>query len=336
MYIKRSFGLLITTILMICLMTGCAVNSIEEKELTGEDIYTKLSVSTVEITAESDYVSSLGTGFYIDDKGTVVTNYHVIEDCSSSNVTTSDGGTYNVTSVLGYNKDLDIAILATSKENSTPVETSNSVTTGEKVYVLGSSLGLTGTFSEGLISTAERNIGNNTYIQISAPISHGNSGGPVANALGEVIGIACAGLDDGQNLNMALPISVLDQISCDNPVSMQEFFETTSAYVYFDGRVVEQGSTLAVRTITLDYGVFAELMMLEWKEGGGTEGIIIDLMDEYGEEQGGGQLYIIDPGTFIEEVDAWCFDPNRQPGDCAIIENTYGYTICFISMLNPL
>ena len=61
---------------------------------------------------------------------------------------------------------------------------------------------------------------------------------------------------------------------------------------------------------------------------------MIEIMDEYGAEQGGGQLYIIDPGTFVKEIDDWCFDPTRQPGDYAIIENPYGYSICYISMLN--
>lgn len=328
---KKSLPLFIVVVLIISFLGGC---SIGEKKLSGEEIYEKLSVSTVEITAESDYVSSLGTGFYIDEKGTVVTNYHVIEDCSIANVTTSDGGTYKVISVLGYDKDLDIAILSTSKKNSTAVKTSSNVATGEAVYVLGSSLGLTGTLSEGLVSSAERTIGNNTYIQISAPISHGNSGGPVVNASGEVIGIACAGFEEGQNLNLALPISVVDQISVDEPVSMEEFYESTSVYYLLDDRVVAHGSSLAVRTITLGDSFTAEYILAKWELGEATEATMIEIMDEYGAEQGGGQLYLIDPGVFVEEIDAWCFDPNRQPGDYAIVKNPYGYSICFISMLN--
>ncbi len=328
---NRLLVLLIVITIMVSSLCGCTIN---EKKLSGEEIFEKLTVSTVEITAESEYVSSLGTGFYIDDNGTVVTNYHVIEDCSSANVTTSDGGTYTVISVLGYDKDLDIAILSTSKKNSTAVNTSRSATTGEAVYVLGSSLGLTGTFSEGLVSSAERNIGNNTYIQISAPISHGNSGGPVVNALGEVIGIACAGFEEGQNLNLALPISVLDQIAVDKPISMEEFYKTTSVYYQLDDRVVVHGSTLAVRTITLGDSFAAEFVLAMWEQGEATEATMIEIMDEYGAEQGGGQLYLIDPGVFVEEIDTWCFDASRQPGDYAIVKNPYGYSICFISMLN--
>ena len=328
---KKWMTIAIATLLLLSCITGC---SSEPHELTGEEIYSMISPSTVEVYAESDYASSLGTGFYIDDVGTVVTNYHVIEDCSSAYVTTSDGGTYEVRNIIGYNKELDIALLATSKANSTAVETCVSVTTGETVYVLGSSLGLTGTFSEGLVSTAEREVDGVPYIQISAPISHGNSGGPVVNTMGQVVGIASAGFEDGQNLNLALPISVLDQISKEHPITMQEFYETTSEYVHLGDRVVAHGSTLAVRTISLGDSFTAEYVLSLWELGEATEASLIEIMDEYGADQGGGQLYIIDPGTFVEEIDAWCFDPSRQPGDYAIIENPYGYTICYISMLN--
>ena len=328
---KKYFSAICALLLLLNILSAC---SNEPEKLTGEEIYTKISPSTVEVYAESDFVSSLGTGFYIDDSGTVVTNYHVIQDCSNAYVTTSDGGTYEVKNVLGYSEELDIALLATTKSNSTAVETCTSVTTGETVYVLGSSLGLTGTFSEGLVSTAARTVGDVPYIQISAPISHGNSGGPVVNAMGQVVGIASAGFEEGQNLNLALPITVLKQISTEHPISMQEFYDTTSEYVHLGDRVVTHGSALAVRTISLGDSFTAEFVLSLWELGDATETTMIEIMDEYGADQGGGQLYIIDPGTFVEEIDAWCFDPARHPGDYAIIENPYGYSICYISMLN--
>ena len=141
------------------------------------------------------------------------------------------------------------------------------------------------------------------------------------------------GFEEGQNLNLALPIIILDQISIDHPISMQKFYETTSEYVHLGDRVVADGSTLAIRTITLDSWM-AEFALLRWQDGEATEATMIEIMDQYGANQGGGQLYIIDPGMFVEEIDSWCFDPARQPGDYAIIENPYGYSICYISMLN--
>ena len=328
---KKYFSAICTLLLLLNILSAC---SNEPKKLTGEEIYTKISPSTVEVYAESDFVSSLGTGFYINDSGTVVTNYHVIQDCSSAYVTTSDGGTYEVKNLLGYSKELDIALLETTKSNSTAVETCTSVTTGETVYVLGSSLGLTGTFSEGLVSTAERTVDDAPYIQISAPISPGNSGGPVVNSMGQVIGIASAGFEEGQNLNLALPISVLDKIDTNRPITMEEFFASDSEYALTGECVVEYGSTLAVRTITCGDSITAEFILAGWERGSKSEESIIEIMDQYASDQGGGQLYIIDPGYFVAEIDAWCFDPSRQPGDYAIIKNPYGYTICYISLLN--
>lgn len=327
---KKYFSVICALLFLLSLLPAC---SNKPKKLTGEEVYLKISPSTVEIHAEGDFKSGTGSGFFVDDGGTVITNYHVIEDASAAYVTTSDGGAYEVTSVAGYSEEFDIAILTTTISDTMAVATSTSVTTGESVYVLGSSRGLTGTFSEGLVSTAERMMDDIPFIQISAPISPGNSGGPVVNAYGEVIGIATLTRTDGQNLNFALPISLVNQISLEHPVSMQEFYETTSEYVYLGDRVVAHGSTLAVRTITLD-SFTAEFVLSLWELGEATETTMIEIMDEYGADQGGGQLYIIDPGTFVEEIDAWCFDPTRQPGDYAIIENPYGSSICYISILN--
>lgn len=327
---KKLLSLMAVIFFLVSCLSGCTGG---EKELTGQEIYEMLSPSTVEVYAESDYVSSLGTGFYIDNSGTVITNYHVISDCSSAYVTTNDGGTYAVTSVVGYSEELDLAILSTSKVDSQAVTTCADVATGEAVYVLGSSVGLTGTFSEGLVSTAERQLNDATYIQISAPISHGNSGGPVVNSKGQVIGIACAGLEDGQNLNFAIPISELDKISRTNPVTMEELYQYTSEYAYVENSLVP-GETVAVRHIAFADLYSAELELALWEQGEATEATMIEMMDECGMEQGGGQLFIIAPGDFIEPINSWCFDPGRKPGDYAIIENVFGYSICYFSMLN--
>ena len=328
---RKYFAVSIIAMVLLMSMSAC---SSTPKKLSGEEIYSKIVPSTVEIYAESAFTAGQGSGFFIDDKGTVVTNCHVIEDCSCAYVTTSDGDTYEVTSVLGYSEELDIAILKTDVPRSVAAERNSAVTTGETVYVLGSSRGLTGTFSEGLVSTAERIIGEVPYIQISAPISPGNSGGPVVNAYGEVIGIATLTRTDGQNLNFALPVSLLVKISLDHPMTMHEFYEATSEYVHLGDRVMVNGSMLAVRTITLDK-FMAEYIVALWERGEASETTMIQFMDEYGSSQGGGVLRIIDPGVYIEEVDSWCFDPSRKPGDYSIIKNPYGYTICYISFLQP-
>ncbi len=91
---------------------------------------------------------------------------------------------------------------------------------------------------------------------------------------------------------------------------------------------------VAVRTISLADKFTAEYVLASWENGKATEQSMIDIMNEYGSEQGGGQLYVISRGEFIEEIDEWCFSDERKVGDYAIIKNAYGYSICYISGFN--
>lgn len=104
-----------------------------------------------------------------------------------------------------------------------------------------------------------------------------------------------------------------------------------------DGKSNDRPATVqnvAVRTISLSDKFTAEYVIATWENGKATEQTMIEIMNEYGATQGGGKLYIIERGEFIEEIDEWCFSSNRKVGDYAIIENAYGYTICYISGFN--
>ena len=226
--------------LVFCFMLqGCTVGDIidnitpdKDKELTAEELYEKASPSVVEVTGESASMTSTGTGFFYDDNGTVITNYHVIEKCTTAKITLSNGKSYEVNKVLGYSESKDIAILATSCTNSVPLEIRTStVKTGETVYAIGSSLGLTGSLSNGIVSSAEREVEGHTYIQTTAPISSGNSGGPLLDSEGRVIGITTASFVDGQNLNLAIPVAEIDTISTKNPTTLEKMFPQTVEWI---------------------------------------------------------------------------------------------------------
>jgi hypothetical protein len=88
---------------------------------------------------------------------------------------------------------------------------------------------------------------------------------------------------------------------------------------------------VGLRTISVSDEKTAQKIMDAWTNAGATEEAMITLMNEYGAEQGGGQLYLVQPGEFIEEVDAWCFDRARKVGDVVILKTAYGYTICYFS-----
>ena len=151
-----------------------------------------------------------GTGFIISRDGGILTNYHVISEGTSAIVKLPDGAFYIVDGVLASDKVRDVAIIKAHGANFRTLTLGNSdnIEVGEEVVAIGNPLSLESTVSNGIISAiriAETQGGR--FIQITAPISHGSSGGPLFNKVGEVIGITAMGLEGGANLNFAIPIN---------------------------------------------------------------------------------------------------------------------------------
>ena len=198
------------------------------QKLTSEEIYAQISPAVVEVTViepGGDFYH-IGSGFFIDDQGTMVTNYHVIDGTITGEVTTKDGSSYDIVAVKDYDEGLDLAILEVDITGNPFLRISDEdVVTGETVYAMGSSQGLTGTFSDGIVSTASRDMEGVHCIQITAPISQGNSGGPLVNIYGEVVGINSMSLVDGQNLNFAIDVDELDKLSHAGSITLQELYD---------------------------------------------------------------------------------------------------------------
>lgn len=219
----------------------------DKNELSAKEIYAKSVSATVQINTNH----GLGTGFFIDN-GTIITNYHVIEEASSISVHMRNGENFDVSYILGYSKELDIAILRIPTTNDILKSNQHGITVGETVYTIGSSLGLTDTFSDGIVTNSLRELEGITYIQTNAAMSKGNSGGPLLNAYGEVIGINTMYLVDGQNLNFAIYLPQIYQVSTANPMNVEEFYENTteSSLLYEDTTVSGSKDTCQ----TLDSG----------------------------------------------------------------------------------
>jgi hypothetical protein len=162
------------------------------------------------LVTTSDGKTAQGSGFFVDSTGHLVTNYHVIEDASAAIVKTSDGGFYEVDGTLAVDKEHDLAILKVLGSNFASVSLGNSdaVSIGDKVYAVGSPLGLQTTVSDGIVSSI-RELDSGRLIQTTAPISHGSSGGPLLNVRGEVIGVTALQIEGGQNLNFAIPSKLI-------------------------------------------------------------------------------------------------------------------------------
>lgn len=142
-------------------------------------------------------VYSLGSGFIIDPKGYVITNNHVVEEAEEISVTLTDNSKYKAT-VVGRDKKTDLALLKVEAKKDLPAVTmgdSDAMRVGDWVIAIGNPFGLGGSVTQGIISARQRSINAgpfDDFLQTDAPINRGNSGGPLFNTKGEVIGINSA------------------------------------------------------------------------------------------------------------------------------------------------
>jgi len=201
-------------------------------------------------SGQEQYSESMGSGFFISADGYIVTNYHVIEGAESVTVTLNDGSTVDAT-IVGSDEDTDIAVLkiAGSGYTYSVLGDSDSIKVGDPCVAIGNPLGtLTGTVTTGVISALERTITIDNQemnlLQHDAAINEGNSGGPLYDAAGEVIGINNAKTSalGVEGLGFAIPINDVKAVIEDlinvgyvtgRPyigISVQEITETQAKY----------------------------------------------------------------------------------------------------------
>lgn len=182
-----------------------------DKQLTVSDLVGRTSGAVVQIVTSDSAGKelALGSGFLISPDGKIVTNYHVIKGAHSAVVKLSDGAFFPVEGVWAVDANIDIAILSVNGTELpflrlTP---SDDLRVGDHVVAIGSPLGLEGTVSDGIISALRAESPGKNWIQTTAPVSHGNSGGPLLDMKGDAVGVITWGvnLQEGQNLNFAIP-----------------------------------------------------------------------------------------------------------------------------------
>lgn len=157
---------------------------------------------------------SQGTGFLISNDGFIVTNAHVLSGAKEAYILDYEQTQYPTT-LVGYNATYDIALLKISGiNNSLKLGNSNNIQIGEKVIAIGNPLGLQFSVSEGIVSALNREGENkvSSYIQTDAALNPGNSGGPLINKQGEVIGINNFKVGDGENLGFALESNSIKEV----------------------------------------------------------------------------------------------------------------------------
>lgn len=172
-----------------------------------------LGESVVQVRAPS----GLGSGFFVTEDGYLITNFHVIEGETKLSVEVYhlkdgqlDRRSYKDVRIVAMNKFADLALLKVEDKDAPKFKRvllgdADSLAVGERVFAIGSPLGLERTVTEGIVSTKTRPMGGALYLQTTAQINPGNSGGPLFNLRGEVIGVTNMKLTYGEGLGFAIP-----------------------------------------------------------------------------------------------------------------------------------
>lgn len=185
-----------------------------------KDLIGPMQRSVVTVVNQDMYgrVSSIGSGFFVQKSGVLVTNYHVLEGAYTAEIRMQDGSPYPVTTVLAKNQMIDLIKVQIDipAERVTPVRRSlDRPAVADRIVVVGTPMGLDQTVSEGIVSAIRELPTGGTVLQITAPISQGSSGGPVFNRSGEVIGVVAFQATRGQNLNFAISLDGLEMLADD-------------------------------------------------------------------------------------------------------------------------
>ena len=178
------------------------------------DLVTQLGVGVVQVRTPG----GLGSGFFVSEDGHLITNFHVIEGETKISVEVYhqkngqlDRTNYKDVKIIAIQKFGDLALLKIEDPGATKFQRvllgdTERTAVGERVFAIGSPLGLERTVTEGILSTKTRQMGGDLYLQTTAQINPGNSGGPLFNMRGEVVGVNNMKITFGEGLGFAIPV----------------------------------------------------------------------------------------------------------------------------------
>ncbi len=183
-------------------------------ERTVRELMAQLGQAVVQVRTPS----GLGSGFFINEDGHLITNFHVIESETQISVEVYhqrngqlERRAYKQARIVAMNKFADLALLkiedpGAPKFARVPLGDADALAVGERVFAIGSPLGLERTVTEGILSTKTRQMQGTLYLQTTTQINPGNSGGPLFNLRGEVVGVTNMKITFGEGLGFAIPV----------------------------------------------------------------------------------------------------------------------------------
>jgi S1-C subfamily serine protease len=306
-------------------------------------IFKQIQDSVVQITTtipETDTVqnpsqenrTALGSGFLFDQEGHIITNKHVVGDAKIVDVTFTNGDRLraNVTAVDPY---IDIAVLKVIEaQNNTILQTelnplrlgnSSALLVGDQVIAIGNPYGLAGTMTTGIVSQTGRLIPAPSVgfsipdvVQTDAAVNPGNSGGPLLNLQGQVVGVNFAALQGG--LGFAIPMNLIQKVV---PVLIEKG-NYTHPYLGFTGTTLTSDLAASIENITQNVkGVSVNTLV----EGGPADkaGLQGTTIDQYGRKHGRDVIVAVD-GDEIREFEQLVsyIEKNKSLGDTVVL-NVY-------------
>jgi serine protease Do len=188
----------------------------------------------------------LGSGFIINEEGYLITNFHVIESETQISIEVYqqpqgqlERKSYKQIHIIAINKFADLALLKIDDKDApkfatVPVGDSETLAVGERVFAIGSPLGLERTVTEGIVSTKTRPIQGELYLQTTTQINPGNSGGPLFNLRGEVIGVTNMKLAFGEGLGFAIPVEAVRRFLNHRDAFAYDNENPSNAYRYLE------------------------------------------------------------------------------------------------------
>lgn len=202
-------------IFILIFFLGCSTTPPSTTEAIILSLPDQVMPNVMTLSAHDKEGNKTGQGSaFVWDQGYLVTNAHVVAGASWVEVYTEAGDSMGTAAyALHVDTERDLAVLPWPHDASDGLSlVANAPSRGDKVFAFGAPLGLEGTMSNGIVS-ALRSIDEVRYIQTTAPISPGSSGGPLVDEQGNIVGVVSAYMQDGQNLNLAISSSALDGLS---------------------------------------------------------------------------------------------------------------------------
>ncbi len=315
-----------------------------EKPLTVEQLAASARDAVVEVTVtgRQGVRVALGTGFVVKPDGLIATNMHVIAEARPITVKTADGKKFPVKTIVATDRKLDLALLQVQGEDlpSLPLGDSEQVKNGQPVVAMGNPYGLSHSVVSGVIS-GTREIDGREMLQLAIPIETGNSGGPLLDMHGRVLGLLTMKSQVTANLGFAMPVNALKTlIEKPNPIPIERWLtigaidprEWTphlgSNWRQRSGRISVKGtgSGFGGRSYCLSSTEIPEFpyevaVTVRLNDESGAAGLVF-LSGEndrhYGFYPSGGRLRLTrfdGPGVFSWKILETKFSPHYKPGD---------------------